>query len=212
MELVDIHSHNIKKQAGVVSVVNLPFTEVSTHPELDFISRGIHPWETECITDDDYTLLKNLIKEQNVKLIGECGLDKIRGASLEKQFKVFEKQIELSEEIGKPLIIHCVGYFNELFSLRKKINPIQKWIIHGFRGKPQLAEQALKSGFDISFGEKFNIDAVKIVPAEHLFVETDESVLSVKQVYTSIAKIKQMEIEKIDAGNVLLKLDNLTFR
>jgi TatD DNase family protein len=97
-----------------------------------------------------------------------------------------------------------VGYYNELFDLKKRCNPSVRWIIHGFRGKPQLAEQALKAGFDLSFGEKLNEQSVRITPLENLFVETDESLLPIEQIYEKIASIRHCNIEDLNAGRKLL--------
>ena len=105
----------------------------------------------------------------------------------------------------KPLIIHCVGYFNELLALKKKWNPTQLWIIHGFRGKPELAAQTLKSGCALSYGEHFNAESVRLTPIEKIFVETDESILNINEIYQNIAIIKVCKIEDLNAGIQLLE-------
>ena len=60
------------------------------------------------------------------------------------------------------------------------------WIIHGFRGKPQLAQQLLNKGFYISLGEKFNPETVSIIPVDRLLFETDESPLNINKIIDNI--------------------------
>ncbi|VBB45613.1 TatD-related deoxyribonuclease [uncultured Paludibacter sp.] len=206
MKLVDIHTHNKDIDKGIISVHNISLDEFGnlTEKRNIYYSLGIHPYELENSPESKLEKLKILASDKHVKLIGECGLDKNIQTTYEKQLFYFKEQISISEQLQKPLIIHCVGYFNELFELRKELKPTRRWIIHGFRSKPQLAQQALNAGFDISFGEKFNAESVKITPVEHLFIETDESKISIAEIYQSIARIKNCLPEQLNAGNHLL--------
>ena len=78
-------------------------------------------------------------------------------------------------ELDKPLVIHLVKAMSELLKLKQQIKPANPWIIHGFRGKAALAEECLRHGFYLSFGEKYQEEALRITPAGRLFLETDES-------------------------------------
>jgi len=187
--LVDIHSHKFQTSNNLV-VYNVPIHQTETVFLADtdvFFSVGFHPWLAETFSLER---MKKWTNDARFVAVGECGLDKNSKVSLKKQIDVFEKQVMLSEEKQKPVIIHCVGRFNELFNLKKQWNPKQTWIIHGFRGKPQLAEQALKAGCSLSFGEYFNPETVRITPAENLFVETDESNMSIEDIYANVRKNK----------------------
>ena len=181
---IDIHSHKIPV-SGSSAIYNMPLSDIEKFLASDvqaWFSAGIHP----CFIDDFSTewleKIKTWLDDARFVAIGECGLDKNSATLLEKQIEVFEKQIVLSETRQKPLLIHCVGRFNELFELKKHWKPQQKWIIHGFRGKPQLAKQALKVGCCLSFGEHFNAESLRIIPVEKLFVETDESELTIDEI------------------------------
>lgn len=206
MQLVDIHTHNTKHEGCVITIKNMPFADFGklNSKREGLFSTGIHPWEVESVPENALDKLAEIIAFENVKIIGECGLDKNIATPFEKQLYLFRQQIHLSEKAQKPLIIHCVGYFNELFQLKNELKPTQRWIIHGFRGKPQLARQALQHGLDISFGEKYNPESVKITPLEHIFIETDESKLPVSDIYRDIAVIKQCNIDELDAGYKLI--------
>ncbi len=207
MKFVDIHTHRSTAAADEVLVRNLFVSDAETilmASSGGFYSVGIHPWDVRQTNETDFQKLEKFCRNEKVHLIGECGLDKNKDIPFDVQLAVFERHIQLSELLDKPLIIHCVGYFNEIMALRKVKKPKQHWIIHGFRGKPQLAEQLLKAGFSLSFGEKINTESVEVCPLEHLFVETDESLKSLSEIYAEIAKIKDCSVEDIRAGYDLL--------
>jgi TatD DNase family protein len=203
---VDIHTHSFKSSSGF-SIRNLSFSEAEILIKSDhkgLFSLGFHPWFANDFTLELMNKIENWVTDKRIVAIGECGLDKNSKVDFEKQLFVFEKQIALSEKIEKPLIIHCVGCFNELFELKKKWNPQQLWLIHGFRGKLELASQALKNGCSISYGEHFNAESVRITPIENLFVETDESKLGIDEIYKNIAAIKGCKVEELTAGFTFL--------
>jgi len=204
---IDIHTHSVPA-IGSPAIQNLTFSEAekvfATDQERLF-SVGFHPWFANEFSKDSMLVLERWASDHRLAFIGECGLDKNSKVSLQKQIDVFQQQICLSEKTQKPLIIHCVGCFNELFDLKKTIKPQQRWIIHGFRGKPQLAAQALKAGCFLSFGEHFNPESVLLTPIDKLLIETDESSLPIEELYKEIAAIKEIEIDKLTAGEFIYR-------
>ena len=199
---IDIHTHHTFS-AGHPSIRNLTFLEAEQLFLSDserLFSVGFHPWDVDAFSEKSMGMLEKWAGDKRFVLVGECGFDKNSKASITLQTSVFERQILLSERIQKPMIIHCVGCFNELLVLKKKYKPQQMWIIHGFRGKPQLAEQLLKSGCALSFGEHHNPASVLVTPINRLFLETDESVMDIERIYHHIAKIRQVEPEQLTAG------------
>ena len=208
--IVDIHTHH-STTSGFPTIRNIEFSDPGvTLPsdEAELFSIGIHPWFVGDISTTSFANLEIWANDKRIVAIGECGLDKNGKLSLELQLSIFKKQIELSENIRKPLIIHCVGCFNELFELKKEILPLQKWIIHGFRGKPELAKRALKVGCSLSFGEHYNIESVRQTPIDKLFVETDESTLKIDELYKRLSEIKLCTINELNAGMLLIESHN----
>lgn len=142
-------------------------------------------------------MLRALAAEPCVKAIGETGLDtihKVTGSQvadrlsdsqnvhtdlLKMQTELLRYHVALSEELRKPLILHIVKQFGEIIRLKRELRPTQPWIIHGFRGKPELAKELLRHGFYLSYGEKFNPASVAVTPPSRLLIETDESQLPV---------------------------------
>lgn len=142
----DVHSHSHR---GPDVITNLREGDSISTPEgLACYSAGLHPWDTE--KPFDWLWLERTVADPRVVAVGECGLDRIKGAPLEEQEKLFRRQVALSELIGKPLIIHCVRAYAEMLRLRAELKPSQPWLIHGFRGKSELARQLIAAGFLLS--------------------------------------------------------------
>ncbi len=70
--------------------------------------------------------------------------------------------------------------------MKKEIRPQQAWIIHGFRGKPQQMEQLINQGFLLSFGAHFNEESLRLIPKDKFFLETDETTLSIIEIYQRV--------------------------
>lgn len=202
--MIDFHTHQTPADT-VTSVRSLLISEVEKITQHDLFTVGIHPWYTEDIDiDSQLVLLQDLIKKNNVVAIGEIGLDKHRGAPIEKQIEIFEKQIMIAEKAQKPVIIHCVRAWVELLESRKRLKPSMPWAIHGFRGQSELAKQLLGSGLYLSFGpETLNAseglqEAIRTVPLDRIFIETDDADVSLKYLYTTVSKIKSVTFRDLD--------------
>ena len=209
--IVDIHTHNTALPAHS-AIKNLTLSNAEKTIDSNakgLYSVGIHPWYIDASAEEKLIQLAKWANDARVIFIGECGLDKNSNASLQIQTDIFKKQIALSEKLQKPLIIHCVGGFNELFEIKERMNPKQLWIIHGFRGKPELAKQVLKNGCSLSFGEHFNAESIKLTPLEKLYIETDESSMSIEKIYSNIALAKGCSISYLTAGETLLRQHNI---
>lgn len=172
---IDIHTHDHCPDHR--AIINLdPYDDIPDSS--GEYSVGVHPWDTS--RADLSELMKRVeekARDHRIVMIGETGLDRLRGASAEIQMEYTRLHAMLAENTGKPLLLHVVHGFNEIIQLHKSMRPSVPWIIHGFRGKPELARQLLREGFHISLGEKFNTATAAIIPADHLYVESDTSTL-----------------------------------
>jgi len=204
--LIDIHTHNMLS-SNDLAVHNITVLEVKSFlakKENRLFSIGFHPWIADSYTDELFEKIEFYATNKNCVLVGECGLDKYSKVPFNTQKVVFEKQITLSERLKKPLLIHCVGYYNELFALKKKLQPSQPWIIHGFRGKPQLAKQALKLDIFLSYGVHFNDESVLVTPLDKLCIETEESKQNIELIYQKVTAIKSCKTEALVASTTIL--------
>lgn len=162
-----------------------------------YLSVGIHPWY---LTEENFSVqweaLLAALRDKRVVAIGEAGLDKHAAVSFGWQCAVFRKVIALADKQNLPLIIHAVKASNEIVRLKKELNPRNPWIIHGFRGKKELAQTYLRQGIYLSFGERYQEEALRATPVERLFLETDESPADIRLLYGRAAKI--LEIPEAD--------------
>lgn len=221
--LVDIHTHLRHSSADIIEVACLDFCQLHTTHKGDInaicrtvnergnsIALGIHPWNTGSLPPEYTETMRTVVQKcPSIMFIGEAGLDKTRPIDMNQQEEVFVSQIELSEVSGLPMVIHCVKAFDELLRIRKLLSPIQKWIIHGFRGKPDQARQLLRAGLDISLGEHFNIEVPRVVPLNHLWVETDMSDKPLLSVYSAISEAMGIKPELL-AENIHQRFSELS--
>lgn len=201
---LDIHTHQTKQEQGVVAIQGLSLTESTflAMPKTKPISIGIHPWYGKLEElGKNMKYLNVLARQQNVRLIGECGLDKLRGEKMENQLEMLEAQISLAEELQKPVILHCVKAFDELIALKKRLQPSVPMIIHGFNKKLEMAQQLLNQGFYLSFGAAVLKSEEVTLALEKtetpFFLETDEADINIKEIYTKVAEIKKISVDEL---------------
>lgn len=198
--ILDIHSHKKVPQAD--AILNLPVAEFNP-VERQAYSVGIHPWSLSASSDRfSFEQVEQITRHESVVAIGETGIDLAKDVPLYEQMLVFRRHISLSESIKKPMIIHCVRAHDIIAGLRKEFKPKMDWIIHGFRGKPTIAKILLDSGCHLSFGEHFNADSVAITPIDRLFVETDESELTIDEIIKNLSNIRHDIIPETIVANI----------
>lgn len=197
--ILDIHSHKFPPYPqGVISLRR--FDEPLMEGQL--YSAGLHPWDTATPNPEDILeSLGQLARNPSVVAIGECGVDAGKGAPMFRQLQMFRQQVELSEQLGKPLIIHCVKGADIIMGLKRDLNPKQPWIIHGFRGKPETAAQLTGKGIYLSFGEKFNPATVMSMPGNMILAETDESILTIEEIIGSLSEAANRDLLPEIKGN-----------
>jgi TatD DNase family protein len=166
----------------------------------NYYTIGHHPWWTEKELEiDELKSLEAHLSHPRCLGIGECGLDKLKGASKEIQEKVFYQQATLAQNYKVPLIMHCVRQYDRAIQIRKDFttNP---WCIHGFRRNHILAGQLLDAGIMVSISPILHMtdsftEMIKYLPLDQFFIETDsEYSMSIKERYEAVAQIKKIDI------------------
>lgn len=196
----DIHTHHlpVHPDEAIISYY------CSSHSLTDMdrtvhLSAGIHPW---FLTEEDITLqlawLDTLLEDKRLLAIGESGLDKCCRTPLDLQLEAFEKQTARSESLHLPMILHVVRAYQEIIACRKNLRACQPWIIHGFRGKKEVARSLLDQGFYLSFGQKFQPETLRYVPEDRLLLETDESLLPIREIYQEAASTRETTVEQLE--------------
>ena len=201
MKYFNLHTHEFSAQKNVLELVNqYPLDFDSTIP---YYSIGIHPWRiNEANIENELAIIESKLNSEKCLAVGECGLDKKIEIDFDLQMKVFEMQLQLAEKYKKPVVIHCVGAFQELIAIKKRFNISVPLIIHGFSKKAQTAQQLIENGFYLSFGKSLlrnpKLDAVfQSIPNDRFFLETDAIKEGIEQVYILAAKYKKLNIEDL---------------
>jgi TatD DNase family protein len=204
-DYIDIHTHGAGALSGIFSVEVLMAHEEKKPATLPGIAYtyGIHPWYLDDSNHD--RLISAVIKltaDPLVIALGEAGFDKIKGPSMELQRKTFEEQIIISEERRKPLVVHCVRSWDELLSAHKKLKPEMPWLVHGFRGKADLALQLISKGMYLSFWFDFVMRPeaevlIRRLPAGRLFLETDGADISIVDIYNKVSADLEIGVNEL---------------
>ena len=160
----------------------------SAHPGFLYASVGIQPNYVAHAMMDWMDEIIALASRPEVVAIGETGLDCYwKDSPLELQDEYFQQHIELSQQTGKPLVIHMRDSGEEI---RQALEPWNangplNGIMHSFTGDIQLAESFLEMGLHISFAGMITFKkseelrhVASRVPADRLLIETDSPYLS----------------------------------
>ena len=153
------------------------------------------------ITDDLLWLNKTFQLGVRFDAYAVYDQDKKVETDFNEQIRVFKAQIFISEEYRRPLIIHCVKAYNEVFELHQKLHPEMPWILHGYQGNVNTTKQLGKNGMHFSFGKSLffekskSIESLKFLPLEKIFFETDEFDQEVDKVYKKAAELKNVSLD-----------------
>ena len=161
---------------------------------------GIHPWFTSKLGIQDFEILERGAHATNCLAIGECGIDRVKGADLALQLQVFNKHIELANRIKKPLILHVVRSYSDVLQIAKFIHV--PFIAHGFQGSLQDGIALISKGACLSFGasilHKKNLqEIVRRMPLDKIYFETDVAHISIQEIYKAAAFIRNVSVDSL---------------
>jgi TatD DNase family protein len=204
-DFIDIHTHEARQVPGIFSVDVLMAHEArrpENNPGIAY-TYGIHPWYLDESNHDKLIAsVKSLSDDPLVIAVGEAGFDKIKGPSPELQQRTFEEQVIIAEEYKKPVVIHCVRAWDELLRAQKKLKPEMPWLVHGFRGKTDLAMQLISKGMYISFWFDFVLkpessELVRNLPKERIFLETDGADVNIADIYNKVSLDLEITVDEL---------------
>ena len=204
-DYIDIHTHNAKPAKGIFAVENLMAHEnlIPGTITAKAFTAGIHPWHlNEFNRDQLLEYISNVAGDPNLIAFGEAGFDKLRGPSVELQTSTFAEQIKIAGEYNKPLVIHCVRAWEELLAAHRKMKPLTPWLVHGFRGKQELALQLIKRGMYLSFWFDFvmrpeSAELLRFLPNDRIFLETDGADVDIRDIYRKVSIDLGMNAEEL---------------
>ncbi len=202
---INIHGHRQASSIEEWVMMNLMAKDFPPEDiENGYYSVGFHPYNIGKV-DEHETLerVRKAVEHPRILAIGEIGLDKSLETPLEEQLRIFEKQVEIAESAELPVVLHVVRSFNELLGFMRAQQPVVPMIIHGYNGSVQMAEELVKAGFLISFGEAITrehskiIEALQKVPVEMMFLETDEGDMDIREIYQFAAEVKGISVDHL---------------
>ncbi len=177
---------------------------------------------------DEKKYLK-LLEDPKAVGVGEIGLEydeNITEEKKEKQKEALVRQLEMAQQMGKPIIFHCRKAYDDLIEILTMFNlgcascpmactPGLKGVVHCFMGRLSQAKKIIDIGLHISFNGLITYardydKVIKEIPLDKILIETDCPYLSpepnrkernepinVKHVAEKIAEIKGIKFEEV---------------
>ena len=187
---------------------------------------GLYPIEALEMSEEDIDKELEFISKNKDKIValGEVGLDYHWDKEKhDKQKKLFEKIIGLSEKLKKPLIVHSRNAEQDVLDMIESSN-VKKVVLHCFGGSFDLTNKA--NDMNLFFSIPANVTRsnhfqkiVKEVNINKILTETDSPYLSpepgkrnepaniVKSV-EKIAELKKMDVIEV-ANNIFMNYKDL---
>jgi TatD DNase family protein len=142
---------------------------------------GVHPHEAG--SPADLEELRSLLGHERAVAVGETGLDYFRDyAPRAAQRALFERELALAGELGKPVVIHTRAADEDTLAALDGFDGTV--VLHCF-SSPPLLEPALERGWYVSFAGNVTYpkapelrEAAARVPRDRILAETDSPYLA----------------------------------
>ncbi len=166
------HPHSIKATLDFIK-----------HPKV-WAAFGLHPHDASLYTDSLENQLRSCVLETKAVAWGEIGLDyHYEHSPKDVQQKVFARQLQVAQELGKALVIHTREAEEDTLRIMKdELNADWPVHVHCFTSSENLAENLISRfsrlyiGFTgvITFKNSEEIrNVVKALPISRIVLETD---------------------------------------
>jgi TatD DNase family protein len=177
------------REAGVTRILTVGTEPASWRAALDLAGRhegvrailGVHPHNAADTVDLDE--LRTLLADERVVAVGETGLDFYRDyAPRHAQLNLFEAELDLASETGKPVVVHTRAADEETAQALERFGGTV--VLHCF-SSPRLLPTALERDYYVSFAGNVTYSnaadlrvAATQVPANRILAETDTPYLA----------------------------------
>jgi TatD DNase family protein len=211
--LQEAHTAGVKKIIAVGTEIasNSKTLKIAeANPGLVYPALGYHPWEIkEGKVDENLSFIRNHVNE--CIALGEIGLDYKVKLKKELQWSVFSALLDMANEFGKPVIVHC--RFSHKKALEMAIErTVKKAVFHWYSGSLDLLEKILSAGYYISATPALKYspphqEAIKKAPLERILLETDTPVVyqgtesrpkDLKIPLEEVARLKRVDPELVE--------------
>lgn len=146
------------------------------------VACGVHPHYSRNYSEPVEATLIQKLRDPRTSALGEVGLDYHYDFSpREDQIKVFERQIEISQEARLPIILHVREAFDDAFSCMRNAGFNESGVLlHCYTSDANEITRWVDEGCYIAFGGAITFkkleevrEACKLVPLNRLLTETD---------------------------------------
>lgn len=181
---------NRLKEQGVGRVINVGASIASTKRTIELMNQypfvygilGVHPCDTEELTEADMDWLKEQFQNKKAVAVGEIGLDYYWDEPERNvQQKWFERQLALAREVNKPVCIHSRDAANDTLSIMRNAHAEELGgVIHCFSYGKEMAREFLNMDFHFGIGGVLTFnngkklkEAAAYIPMDKILLETD---------------------------------------
>lgn len=185
------------------------------------VSCGLHPADLVNYSEEDVNYYAKMADDSRIVAIGEIGLDyHWTPETKDLQKREFVRQIELANQVKKPVIVHTRDAIQDTYDLIKEHPPLYGCIMHAYSGSYEMAVEFIKLGCMISIGGVVTFKnardvkkVAELVPLDCLLIETDAPYLTptpfrgkrneasyVRFVGHEIARIRNISVEELQSA------------
>ena len=180
MKTVNIHTHRPRPDEATITTA------------------GIHPYNAE----EGFSVEDLAAMMQGADAVGEIGLDYACAVGRDEQQRLFEAHLRIAEQAHLPVVLHCVRAFEPVMRTIARYR-LRAVIFHGFIGSAEQMRRAVSAGYYLSFGERTfaspkTVEALRQMPPERLFTETDESLVPIEEINRRVATILGIGTEQLE--------------
>ena len=173
---------------------------------------GIHPWNVDKVPFSDVTVIENLVRNNDVRCLGEVGLDlRFIPNTIDKQKRFFNEFLRMAREYDLVLNIHSPDAWREVFEMLTKAD-VDKVMFHWYTGPLDLISDLTEQGYYISINAAIKVQeksrrVAEAVPLHFMLTESDGpyeyrgiklTPLMIKDTVNEIAKIRGVDAETIE--------------
>jgi TatD DNase family protein len=170
---------------GVDPATSRRSLELAESIEGVFATAGMHPHDASAFDADAGARIEELLLDPLVLAVGECGLDFYRRLSPpEDQVRALKVQIAMSNEVGKPLVVHVREAWPDVLRVLDE-GSAERVVIHCFSGTPDVARECVARGYWISFAGNVTYPknehlrrSAAAIKLDRIVVETDSPFLA----------------------------------
>lgn len=166
-------------------------------------SIGIHPHEAQRHLDEPTYLERfaALAADNNVKAIGECGLDYFYAHSpKEAQAKILRFQLDLAQKHDLPLVFHVREAFDDFWPIFDEYKGL-RGVLHSFTDTSDNLQKALERGLYVGVNgimtftkDASQLEMVKRIPTDRMVLETDAPYLTPAPYRGTICEPKHVRV------------------